>query len=383
MTAVCNSPAKALEGATRPDLKPISISRLGTWAKCQAMAFLRYNLGAKADYQAPHFTVGGTIHQGLEAYYKGEVDSPVEGAMKALKEVFIKHKVEKAFELALEVAAKEREIIVRFEKGEFRKKPTKECPEGEKYTAPRMTTVYKNLVKESGLEAMQEKLQNVTLGDIKLPGGGVAEMVDRVQTLIKRYSKSRMFIPRDHFESLYVEQKFDFVTFTPKGQEVRFLGFMDVFGKLKPEFGGRWVLADYKSGKAHQPEEHQEAADGSPQLTLYEHVLVNLFDIDRKDLDMALHYLDASYPASTSRNEKHFQMLLGMVDTYLEMVDKPGLVKRLFYDSMDCQSCELRSSCVKAFGANSCSAKSTPSLESAPLVAKEKAIEDDLDGIWD
>lgn len=364
-------PAAALAGVDRPDLNPLSISRFGTWAKCSALGYLRYVLKADTDYTAPHFVVGSVIHSALEAYYKGEVDDPMQGADKALRKFFEEHGQEGAYARCCEVAEAESTIISKFERGEITKK------DGSLYTAPRMTTAYKALAREAGLDQKIASLEGVVLGKVKLPEGGIVELVARVKSLIQRYQRTIM-VPREHFETIFVESKFDFVDLTPEGEEVRWLGFMDLVGKLKPEHGGKWLLIDYKSGRAQSPDDHQVAADSSLQLTLYEHVLTKLWNIPREELVTGLHFLDAAFAAETERSDRHYQGLLSMVGVYRSIVGKPGLVKRIFYDDKNCQSCEHRSACVRTFG-HGCS--TTP--KSVPMPAPSTTGEGRLEDIWD
>jgi hypothetical protein len=364
-------PAAATDGCNRPDLIPLSISRFGTWAKCSALGYLRYVAKAETDFTAVHFLIGTTLHEALESYYKFEVDTPMEGVDKALKAIFEKYGEAEAFDDCCAVALEDAKIIARFEKGEFKK------PDGSKYTAPRMTTAYKNLVKETGLDKKIAKLAGVGLGKVKLKEGGVVEMVARIKTLMNRYQRTIM-IPRERFERLFVEGEFDFVDVAPNGKEVRWRGFMDLVGKLKPEHGGQWVLVDYKSGRAQSIEDHQHSADASLQLTMYEHVLTQKWGIPRDNLMVALHFLDAAYEAPTNREYGQYQCLLGMVPIYQEIVGKPGLIPRLFYDSKTCQDCENRSACVATFGDGvNCHTKS------APLAVPLKPTEEAVVGIWD
>lgn len=369
MANLTQIPAAALDGSARPDLNPCSISRAGTWSKCTALGYLRYVEHAETDFDAHYFSTGGIIHEGLEGYYLGEFNTPQEGVEKALRDLFAKHGQEDAYDKAIRAAEVDQKIIARFEKGEFKKK------DGTLYTAPRMTNDYKRLVKEEGLDKLQEELGMVFLGKMKLPEGGVVEFVQRIKSLINRYARTRM-IPREHFETIFVESQFDYVDVTPRGREIRLLGYMDLVGKLKPEHGGYWCLIDYKTGRAQANEEHQLSADNSLQLTLYENVLVKKWGIPREELKVALHFLDAAYEAPTTREDHHYQRLLQMLDAYKDIEGKPGMVKRLFYDDKTCQGCEYRSACVATFGDASCAPKNP-----APLVAK--STEDNLDRIWD
>lgn len=360
-------PAAATAGAERTDLKPMSISRIGAWARCTAAAHLRYVEHAEIDYSAAHFVVGTTIHEALESYYKGEVRTPQIGAEMALRALFHSYGEDAAFQLCKRVVDTEDAILAKFRSGEITK------ADGTPYLAPRSTTAYKNAAKEAGIAGKLMKLKQVGLGNIQLPTEGVMEIYSRVTHLVDHYAKTIM-VPREHFERVYVEELFDFVDITPEGREVRFLGYMDLVGKLKPEHGGGWRLIDYKSGKPKPDVEHQEAADTSPQLSLYEHVLTDKWGIPRADLHVALHYLDAGYEAATRRNGSEYQGLLDMADVYHGLIKAPVIARRLFYDSKECQECEYRSACVAKFGTKVCRESSVDAPVAPELPVSHECI---------
>ena len=348
-TQVENPAHDELRPVVTPDelkdvLEPISISRIGTFASCQTKGYIRYRLKEKAPFTAPHFFVGGTLHKAIEDYYQKKFTSVLDGALWHLRDEFRKHKIEDKFEAALKAAEIEADILDQFSNGTIRR------PDGSLYSSPKMTKVYKEMATAKGLWAAQSKLKDAVLGDVRADGG-LQEVITRVLLLAERYQNT-LLVPREDFNWLETERGFDFVVTAPSGRKIRFLGFLDLYGLLKSpnKQGKSHVLIDYKSGKAHDADEHQMSSHASLQLTLYWFVLTQLWGIPEADLDIALHYLDAAYEARTSRTMADWNRLLMLADGYDSVCNSPGLPKRLFYDGMDCSNCEMRDNCIKHFG---------------------------------
>lgn len=360
-----------------------SISRLQLYGRCQTAGFLRYECGERAEKEAPHFFVGKTIHEALEAYYEGKYHSPTAAVMDILADKLALHGLtEKQIDAAFKIGKVENEILAKFSRGEITK------PDGSLYTAPKMTRAYKELASKSGLYGMVKALEGVTLQGFTDERGnthppvdskedGVHALVGRIIALTKRYEDTLM-IPRECFEELFVEAEFKFDEPLPNGDIFRFKGFIDLFGKLKPEFrqkhanGKSWVLRDYKTGKAKESEAHDTAADESLQLTLYAAALIREFGVPADDLDIALHYLDAAHNASTERDPEDFGVLIPLAEAYVASKGNPGLPKRLLYsENMDCKYCDIRGACEKRFGFATRSAAARAAVKEAmPLLDK-------------
>lgn len=301
--------------------------------------------------------MGTIIHECIEDYYNRVNDSPKLAAQAKIIQEFTARGVARPKVIQAIAAAKsEKDLLEKFRTGEFKK------PDGELYSAPRMTKIWKTEAAALGLNKTFMELASVEVKGVKLPDGGLLEMVSRILDLIDRY-EDKLMIDREWFEEIHPEIAFDFLA----DNDVRFLGFMDLVGKIKPEyrekFGGKsWVLTDYKTGKAHDLEDHSNAAHESLQLTLYQHTITEELKLcSADDLYVALHYLDATYAAETTRVPSDFEKLIQLGRLYQQTCTHPGLVKRLFYDSRDCQGCELRDACIKHFGMpTSACAKSNP-----------------------
>lgn len=343
-----------------------SISRIQAYSSCAAKAFLRYDLHAKSDLEAHYFFVGKTLHEGIESYYRGESDDVLGGTKSILLEKLHAHGLsEKEIAAALSAGDIEQTILQKFISGEIRK------PTGELYSAPRMTTAYKNLAKEMGLWSRQAMLKDVTmpritytddtpaLAGVALPEGGISAMLGRIIALARKYDE-KLLIPREAFEPgmIFLEEKFTMPVVLPhSGTPFSFHGFMDLFGRLKPEYrqkyakGKSWVLIDYKTGAAKDEETHASAADESMQLTLYQAAIVRLWNVPEDDLFIALHYVDAQQVADTEREPCDMEILETAAEAYLLMKGNPGIPKRLTYSaSDDCKRCELKGACEKVFG---------------------------------
>jgi len=325
-------------------LEPISISRIGARAECETKWFLRYRLQEKPPADAHYFLIGTLIHECIEDYYNGLNDSPKKAAQSKIIDEFTKRGVPRPQVIQAIAAAKsEKDLLARFRNGEILN------PKGEPYSAPRMTKVWKQEAAALGLDRAQRELADVVVPGINLPEGGLIAMVSRVLDLIDRY-EDKLLIKREWLEEIKPELGFDFVI-----EGVRFLGFMDLVAKVKPEhrskFGGKsWILVDYKTSKAKDLEVHAAAAHQSLQLSLYHHVITQELKLcGPNDLYMALHYLDATFAAETTRQPSDIDILISAAKHYQSLPDSPGLVKRLFYDG-NCGTCELRDACIKHFG---------------------------------
>lgn len=333
------------------ELEPLSISRIGSRASCGAAWELRYRDRVKPEFTAPHFFVGTMVHEALESYYKGEFDS----LNRAIRTILPRKLKEMGLtplqvKYVKQVSDIESDIMGRFERGEITK------PNGERYTNPRMTGAYKELAKTLGLFSARAGLENVTVGNVQLPAEGIPGIVSRILSLCDRYEAS-ILIPREYFEELHVEEGFDFVDTASDGTQVRLLGYMDLVGKIKPEyrdkFGGKtWVLIDFKTSKSKEEEEHFEAANTSMQLSLYQHVVVSQapFQVNPDDLYIALHYLDSELAAPTRRSEADYRLVVEQGALYYKAAAAPVIAKRLHYDGDDCKRCEYRQACIKKHG---------------------------------
>ena len=350
-----------------PKIHTASISRLGTYARCQTGAFLKYECGARSGSEAPHFFVGKTIHEALEAYYLGHYPTPSLAVVDIMESKLLNHGLtESQIDAAYKIGKIEADILAKFSSGAITKK------DGSLYTAPRMTTAYKELAREEGLYSKIHMLDGLTLGGYKsfdvdlgkeidhppveLKEDGIHGIVGRIVALTKRYEET-LLVPRECFESLNIESEFQFDEALSNGDLFRFKGFMDLFGKLKPEFrdkyadGKSWVLIDYKTGKAKDHESHATAADESLQLTLYASALEREFNVPPDDLYIALHYVDAAYKAHTERDPEDFNVLMPLAEAYIATKGRPGLPKRLLYsENMDCKYCDVKGECEKMFG---------------------------------
>ena len=364
-----------------PTIHTASISRLQTYGKCQCAGFLRYECGERAENEAAHFFVGKTIHEALEAYYLGHYDTPYNAVVDILERKLEKHGLtEQQIDAAYSISAIENEILEKFSSGQITK------PDGTKYTAPKMTRAYKELAASSGLYRKLKALEGVTLAGfvdedgnqhppVDLKDDGVHGVVGRIIALTRRYQETLM-IPRECFEEIHIESEFRFDAPLSNGDLFRFKGFMDLFGKLKPEFrkkyanGKSWVLIDYKTGKAKDIEQHATAADESLQLTLYDAALVREFGVPADDLYIALHYVDAAYAADTERDPEDFGVLLPLAEAYVASKGNPGLPKRLLYsENMDCKYCDIRGACERRFGFATRSAAARAAVKEAmPLL---------------
>ena len=342
------------------DLEPVSISRLGCWSECQTKGYLRYVEKEQPATEAHYFLTGGLLHELFEGYYKYELDSisaVVHG--KLLAELEKRGVPRPKIIQALAASKDDIDLLERFRTGEIKK------PDGSSYTSPRMTKIYKDEAARLGITRAWQELSNVPVPGLELPSGGLIELVGRIVDLANRY-EANLLIDRDKFEEIHVEGEFDFVF-----QGVRFRGFMDLVAKVKPEFhhefGGRsWVLIDYKTGKAHDLTDHSASAHSSLQLSLYHHVVTNVLNYCTADeLYTALHYVDATFAAVTTRMPGDFERLVGYAKLYQTQEKSPGLVKRMFYDGDQCSRCELRDACIKRFGLPT-SACAGPAVEEVP-----------------
>ena len=291
-----------------------------------------------------YFITGGLIHEACEDYYRGLNDSPTAAIQQKLITDLEKRGLSRPKAISAIIAAKnEQELIDKFRSGEYRK------PDGELYSAYRMTKIWKTETTRLGLDLAQRELGKGSLPGVELPDGGLVELAGRILDLTRRY-EDKLLIKREKLEVIMPEVPFDFMYLG-----TRFLGFMDLVAKVKPEFrnefnGKSWILIDYKSGKAHPIEDHNLSAHQSMQLSLYEHVVTQELKLcDDSELYTALHYLDATHAAVTTRNRGDFKMLAGMAHYYQEQPKHPGLVKRLFYED-GCSRCELKAACIKHFG---------------------------------
>lgn len=289
--------------------------------------------------------MGGIIHEALEDYYNGLNDSPKVAVHGKIIDTFEKKGVRRPTIIhAIAAAKNEGELLEKFRNGTYKK------PDGELYSAPRMTKVWKEQAAALGLDKAQRELAKVEVEGVKLPDGGLIEVVSRILDLTSRY-EDRLMVRREWLEEVHPEIGFDFVA-----GGVRFLGFMDLVAKVKPEHrekfqGKTWILVDYKTGKAKDLAEHSAASDQSLQLSLYHHAITQELKLCQpEELYMALHYLDATFAAATSRTERDFDRLIRYGTHYQLNSSSPGLVKRLFFDGQDCSNCELRAACIKHFG---------------------------------
>jgi RecB family exonuclease len=262
-----------------------------------------------------------------------------------------------------------------------------------------MTTAYKELAKEANLFGKIRSLDGVVLKGytefdvelgreveyppVDLKDDGIHGIVGRIVALTKRYEDT-LLIPRDAFEEgkLFIEAEFKFDETLSNGDIFRFKGFMDLFGKLKPEFrdkyanGKSWVLRDYKTGKAKETEAHDTAADESLQLTLYFAALVREFDVPADDLDISLHYVDAAHNSGTEREVGDFEVLMPLAEAYVASKGNPGLPKRLLYsENMDCKYCEIKDECEKRFGFATKSAAARKASKEALKILNQMALE--------
>ncbi len=287
------------------------------------------------------------VHEAIEAYYKNEVDTVLEGAMKSIQERFEELGLSDVLPKVLQASAMEATILEKFSATGMYKKP-----DGSLYTAPKMTKVWKELAEETGLNFQLKRLRQYQLGDVVLPSGGIPELVARVLYLAQRYQET-ILIPREAFAEIHIEQEFVFKEPIPMtGMEFEFHGFIDMYGRLKKPKRGQpsWVLIDYKTGKAHDNDTHDMASHSSLQLTIYWRYLTSVLGIAKDDLKIALHYVDAGRESSTIRSLQDVNVIVEMAKNYIAAMDRPGIPKRLFYDGQDCQKCTLRDSCIDEFG---------------------------------
>lgn len=306
---------------------------------------MRYVEKEKPALEAHYFLTGGIIHEVLEGYYKYELDSITSAVqIKLLAELEKRGCPRPKIIQALAASQAENELLAKFRSGDYKK------PDGSLYTSPRMTTIYKTEAGKLGITQAVRELSHVDIPGLELPQGGLIELVGRIIDLTTRY-EANLLIDRDKLEEIFVEGEFDF-----EFQGVRFRGFMDLVAKVKPEFrhefGGKtWILIDYKTGKAHDLLEHSASANQSLQLSLYHHVVTKVLNPCTEDeLYTALHYVDATFAAVTTRMPGDFERLVGYAKYYQTSDKGPGLVKRMFYDGDQCRRCELRDACIKRFG---------------------------------
>ena len=345
-----------------PVIHTASISRIGTAAKCSAMLHLRYDCGVRPESEASYFFVGKTFHASMEAYYECRYHLPTAALSDLLEKKLLAHGLtEKQIDAAYSVGKIEAEILEKFSSGKITKK------DGSLYTAPKMTTAYKDLARAENLFGKIKSLEGVKMQayqdelgfdvpSVNLKEDGIHGLVGRLNALTKRYEETLM-IPRECFEEIHIESEFKFDEPMRNGELFRWKGFMDLFGRLKPEFrekyanGKSWVLIDYKTGKAKDKELHAAAADESLQLTLYYTALIRQFGIPQDDLFVALHYVDAAYCAATERDPEDFNTLMPLAEAYVAGKGAPIICKRLTYsDNQDCGYCDIREACEKKFG---------------------------------
>ena len=244
---------------------------------------------------------------------------------------------------AMIASRNEQELVEEFRSGKFKK------PDGSLYTSFRMTKFWKEESQKRGLVAAQRELASLEIPGVELPDGGMIGLVGRIMDLTKRYEDNLM-VRREMLEEIHAETSFDFVV-----DGCRFLGYMDLVAKVKPEFrhlfGDKsWILVDYKTGKAKDLLVHTEDSHKSLQLSLYHHAISEELQLcSADDLYMSLHYLDAQFPAATQRTKEDFNQLIKLAKIYQTMGDSPGMVKRLFYEG-GCEYCELKPACIKHFG---------------------------------
>lgn len=298
---------------------------------------------------------GTIIHEAIENYYNRNFDSVDAAVRTILPKTLLEKGLSKQQVQQLGKAIQvERRLMARFASGEICK------PSGEKYTNPHMTAAYKVLAQSQGLTVMQQELASVSFDGIRFKSGGITEVASRILDLCSKYDAT-LRIDRDHLEWVKQEEGFDFVDTAPDGSLVRFLGYIDLVAKVKPEYRNQYnnktyILIDYKTGAAHEAEEHFQSAHESMQLSLYQHVATHRKDwgIDPNDLFIALHYIDAALVAATERSADDYELLKALVPAFNRNKDNPGMVKRLFYDGRECQDCELRGACIKHFGMPTC-----------------------------
>lgn len=330
--------AQAVHPTVNLSLEPVSISRMGTYGSCATKGYLHYKLGERPRYEAGYFWVGGILHTANEKYYKREVESVVDGALLALSESFEKNNLTKAhLDAAIECGGIEACILEKFTTGEILN------PKGERYTAPDRTKAYKELAGKMGLYQRMDLLRSVTLGKMD-PEESLAKLVSKVLILAERYDNTIRY-DRDLFTEVRVEEGFDFSITLPSGRDFRFRGFLDLVAK---HVDGTWWLIDYKSGAAKEESVHRTAAHSSLQLTLYWFVVTKLWGLNLSKI--ALHYLAAPLEADTTRTDADWNTIVNLAEAYLDNVNNKAICPRLLYDSMVCQSCELRDACIAHLG---------------------------------
>lgn len=335
-----------LVGTEKASFEPVSVSRMGTYAKCNTAGYLKYREQARALFTAAPLWVGSRVHEGAENYYLGKAPTFFEGAMLALEKYTKDKGIEAHFDRALQVASLEADIIDKFDRGEITN------PKGEKYTNPKMTKAYKELAESTGLYRLKASVsQHFKDAEIH-PDDNLSEMVSRVLTLAERYQQSSIFTPREAFKTLWVERGFDFITKLTDGTPFRFKGFTDLVGELHEpdQFGNKWVLRDWKTGKGKGYDDSNVASHSSLQLTLYWFVCTHVWHIKAKTLGIELHFFDDCIAAPTIRSSVDWNMFLTLVEQYKYIKDTPGIPQRLFFDGTTCKGCDMRDVCIAKYG---------------------------------
>ena len=131
------------------------------------------------------------IHEANEDYYRGLNDSPYAAVQQKFLDDMQKRGLARSLAVQAVIASQnEQALVERFRSGEFRK------PDGELYTAFRMTKIWKTESARLGLDAAQRDLGRFSLPGVKMPDGGLVELAGRIMDLTKRYEEN-LLVRRD------------------------------------------------------------------------------------------------------------------------------------------------------------------------------------------
>ena len=257
-------------------VKLTSHSQLGTYEKCSEMHYREYVLKKRKRVESDSFLIGDMCHKSLEAYYRGQVEIPLDALMDLWAEKLDKMGVGH-FEPALRALTEDMRHLFARARADYTGPDPIRTKENKVPSNPSMTTEWKKTVEKLRLNERREEVDQDILRALNDHAfwqvsfsNCYAESID----IIDGYRDPNQIMAVEYVEFPISQREFEK---NPDGSMVfgadrkpvvksiinpvvfpglhgwLFNGFIDLAAVMRPELGGGVLLLDHKTSKGEAP----------------------------------------------------------------------------------------------------------------------------------